>query len=206
VSAGHAAALATLLAWQAPDPAQERLRSSYVDHLRSRADGHLRTCRPDHLTASVLVVSLDASEVLLTHHRRADAWFQLGGHVEPGDVSLAAAAERELREESGLTTYQLDPVPVQLDRHTVAFCGDGGDHLDVRFVAIADPAQPLTVTEESHDVRWWPAGDLPSEEESLHDLVARATARVAGQGSSAGGTRPADSTPSRNPRARSDFG
>lgn len=178
MSAGHAAALATLLAWQAPDEGQERLRSSYVDHLRSHADGHLRTCRPDHLTASVLVVSRDATQVLLTHHRRADAWFQLGGHVEPHDVSLAAAAERELREESGLTAYALDPVPVQLDRHEVPFCGDGGDHLDVRFVAVADPAQPLTVTEESHDVRWWPATALPTGERSLHELVTRATAGV----------------------------
>jgi 8-oxo-dGTP pyrophosphatase MutT (NUDIX family) len=176
--AGHAAALATLLAWQAPDEGQERLRTSYVEHLRAHADGHLRTCRPDHLTASVLVVSPDASRVLLTHHRRADAWFQLGGHLEPGDVSLAAGAERELREESGLDDYALDPVPVQLDRHAVPFCGDGGDHLDVRFVAVADPGRPLTVTEESIDVRWWPAGSLPSEEDSLRELVVRATHRL----------------------------
>ena len=175
---GHASALATLLTWQAPDAGQEALRSSYVEHLRAHADGHLRTCRPDHLTASVLVVSPGADRVLLTHHRRADAWFQLGGHVEPDDVSLAAAAERELREESGLVAYDLDPVPVQLDRHAVPFCGDGGDHLDVRFVAVADPALPLTVTEESHDVRWWPTEGLPSDEASLHRLVARATARV----------------------------
>jgi 8-oxo-dGTP pyrophosphatase MutT (NUDIX family) len=178
VSRGHASALATLLTWQAPDEGQEALRSSYVEHLRAHADGHLRTCRPDHLTASVLVVSPAADRVLLTHHRRADAWFQLGGHVEPDDVSLAAAAERELREECGLVAYDLDPVPVQLDRHAVPFCGDGGDHLDVRFVAVADPALPLTVTEESHDVRWWPAEALPSDEGSLHRLVAHATARV----------------------------
>ena len=178
MSTGHASALTTLLAWQAPDEGQERLRSSYVEHLRLHPDGHLRSCRPDHVTASVLVVSPDATRVLLTHHRRADAWFQLGGHVEPDDVSLAAAAERELREECGLTAYALDPSPVQLDRHTVPFCGDGGDHLDVRFVAVADPAHALTVTDESLDVRWWPAGSLPSEEASLHELVERATTRV----------------------------
>ena len=178
MSAGHAAALAALLGWQAPDETQERLRASYAEHLRRHADGHLRTCRPDHLTASVLVVSPDAARVLLTHHRRAGAWFQLGGHVEPDDPSLVAAAERELREESGLRTYALDPEPVQLDRHAVPFCGDGGDHLDVRFVAVADPADEVTVTAESHDVRWWPADRLPSDEASLHELVARATARV----------------------------
>ena len=201
--AGHRSALATLLAWPAPDDRQEALRASYVEHLRAHTDGHLRTCRPDHLTASVLVVSPDGTQVLLTHHRRADAWFQLGGHVEPGDASLASAAERELREESGLEDYALDEQPVQLDRHAVPFCGDGGDPLDVRFVAVADPAAPLTVTEESHDVRWWPVEDLPSDEASLHELVARATQRHSAGStssvSSGGGAaaRPTDSTPSR---------
>jgi ADP-ribose pyrophosphatase YjhB (NUDIX family) len=178
----HAAALALLESWQAPDERQEALRSSYVDHLREHADGHLRSCRPDHLTASVLVASADGRQVLLTHHRRADLWFQLGGHVEPEDASLAAAAERELREESGLRSYYLDPEPVQLDVHHVPFCGDGGHHLDVRFVAVADPAEPLTVTEESVDVRWWPVDALPSQEASLHDLVARATERLGVRG------------------------
>lgn len=174
----HARALALLAGWHAPDTGQETLRASYVEHLRTHPDGHLRDCRPDHLTASVLVVSPDATRVLLTHHRRADAWFQLGGHVEPDDASLPDAAERELREESGLADYALDPEPVQLDVHAVPFCGDGGHHLDVRFVAVADPSQPVVVTDESHDVRWWPVEDLPSQEASLRDLVSRATERV----------------------------
>ena len=51
-----------------------------------------RDCYPDHLTASTLVLSADGDRVLLTLHAKARQWFQFGGHCEPGDVTLAAAA------------------------------------------------------------------------------------------------------------------
>ena len=39
--------------------------------------------------------------MLLTLHAKAGQWFQLGGHCEPGDATLAGAATREAAEESG---------------------------------------------------------------------------------------------------------
>ena len=49
---------------------------------------------------------LDAAgdAVLLTLHAKARAWFQLGGHCEPGDLTLAGAA---LREASGNQVAEL---------------------------------------------------------------------------------------------------
>ena len=175
----HARALTLLRAWDPPDPDQGRLRQEYVEHLRARPDGLTRACRPDHLTASTLVMSPDARQVLLTLHAKARAWFQLGGHLEPLDDGLVAAAEREAREESGLAAVELDPLPVQLDVHEVPFCGGPGTrHLDVRFVAVADPEAGTAVSPESHEVRWWPADALPSDEPSLEELVRLGRARV----------------------------
>jgi 8-oxo-dGTP pyrophosphatase MutT (NUDIX family) len=175
----HARAQALLTSWLPPDATQARLREEYVAHLGRRADGLQRSCRPDHLTASTLVVSPDGGQVLLTLHAKARAWFQFGGHVEPGDRDLAAAAWREATEESGLAEVDLDPVPVQLDVHEVPFCGGPGTrHLDVRFLAVADPEASTAVSEESSDVRWWPADDLPSDEASLEELVRLARARL----------------------------
>ncbi|MEN8671697.1 NUDIX domain-containing protein [Nocardioides sp.] len=183
----HADALATLGSWSAPEPDQERLRRRYVAHLRVHPDGASRSCRPDHLTASTLVVDADGDRVLLTLHAKAKRWFQLGGHCESGDHRLVDAATREAREESGLAGLVLDPVPVQLSEHEVPFCrppdGTATDgrvvhHLDVRFLAVVAADAVPEVSEESLDVRWWPADALPDPEPELLDLVRLARARV----------------------------
>jgi 8-oxo-dGTP pyrophosphatase MutT (NUDIX family) len=185
----HADALALLESWRAPHDGQEALRQRYVEHLRSHADGLTRGCRPDHITASTLVLNPAGDAVLLTLHAKAQEWFQLGGHCEPGDETLAGAALREATEESGLAGLELDPQPVQLSEHAVPFCGPDAPgrpvhHLDVRFVAVAPAGAGHAVSEESLDVRWWPADALPDPEADLVELVAlsRARRRAAARG------------------------
>ncbi|WP_423463330.1 NUDIX hydrolase [Promicromonospora sp. MS192] len=186
----RADALHALRGWPAPTPEQERLRVRYVRHLEAHdpathpGAGVLRESVPDHLTASAVVLSHDGAHVLLTLHAKAQRWFQLGGHLEPGDRTLAGAAQREAREESGLA-LTVDPVAVHLDEHVVPFCRPGtGDpdrpvhHLDVRFVAVAAPGAEALVSDESLDVRWWPADALPDPD--LTELVALARTRVGG--------------------------
>lgn len=175
----YADALAVLDGWLAPSPSQETLRTSYAEHLRAHPDGLYRSCYPDHLTASGLVLSADRSRVLLTLHRKARQWFQFGGHLEPGDLTLSGAGLREATEESGVDGLVLDPAPVHLDRHPVPFCDPRGGvrHLDVRFVITAPDGLDHAVSEESLDVRWWPVHDLPTDEPSIHELVALALAR-----------------------------
>jgi 8-oxo-dGTP pyrophosphatase MutT (NUDIX family) len=155
-------AVAVLEGWQAPDAGQERLRRGYLEHLSAHADGVAKAGPPAHLTASCLVLDARGRRALLTLHRRANAWFQLGGHLEPRDESVWAAARREAREESGLDALEPLLRPVQLDRHRlVGAFGSCREHLDVRYVAVAPPAARPLVSAESHDVRWWPVDALP---------------------------------------------
>jgi 8-oxo-dGTP pyrophosphatase MutT (NUDIX family) len=173
VSGLHADALRRLESWRAPSATQEALRDEYVAHLRAHPDGLLRSCHPDHITASTLVVDAARTSVLLTLHAKAGQWFQLGGHTEPEDRSLSGAALREATEESGIPGLRLDPVPVQLDAHAVPFCGGrpGTRHLDVRFLAVAPPEARHAISDESTDLRWWAMDRLPSDEPSLRELV-----------------------------------
>lgn len=140
------------------------LRSEYLTYL---ADGGTATrdASPQHLTASTFVLSPDLQHVLLCYHRKGQFWVQVGGHVEPGDVDLAAAAAREAHEESGLVGLELlRSTPVDLDRHGL---GDGfgrcAVHWDVGYVALAPADSVPVVSDESDDVAWWPVDALPAE-------------------------------------------
>ena len=176
-------ALATLRAWRSDVPRQEALRREYVDHLEAHPDGTERSCPGAHVTAGALILSADRTRVLLTLHAKAGRWFHMGGHLEPQDTSLAGAALREATEESGVHGLVLDPVPLHLDAHEVAFCGDHASvrHLDVRFLALAPEGAVHAVSEESIDVRGWPVDDLPNDAAELRELADAAVTRAPAQ-------------------------
>jgi 8-oxo-dGTP pyrophosphatase MutT (NUDIX family) len=182
----HDDALRVLAGWAAPDDTQERLRAAYVAHLQAHGDGLLRSCVPAHLTASAMVLDHTGERVLLTLHRKGGFWGQLGGHCEPQDDTLAAAAMREATEESGIGGLRLvDDAPVDLDRHALSTAfGTCGEHLDVRYAVVAPPGAEPVVSDESDELAWFSigkllAGDLPGTAvEDLARLVRRARAAL----------------------------
>ncbi len=171
-----------LEAWDAPDDTQRSLRTAYLDHLDSYADAMLRDCHPDHLTASALVLSHDHRRAVLTLHPVVGRWLQTGGHCEPDDATLAEAALREAREETGIHDLTIDPVPVLLSRHAVP-CGPvrPSHHLDVQFVAMAPAGAVPVASEESLDLGWFALGDPPEPtDQSVRDLMTAASSRLRG--------------------------
>lgn len=140
-----------------------------------------RECHPDHLTASVLIFSSDHARVLLTLHKRIGRWLQTGGHCEPADHTLAEAALREGREESGIHNLSIDPTPVWLSHHGVPSCGPigGSHHLDVQFIAVAPPHAQQVISTESEDLQWFPVDALPADTDaSVHALTAAGVRRL----------------------------
>jgi 8-oxo-dGTP pyrophosphatase MutT (NUDIX family) len=175
----HADATATLTDWNPPDTEQAELREHYLAHLAAYREGMWRNCRPEHLTASALVLDPSGTRVLLTLHKTVNRWLQLGGHCENGDTTLAGAALREATEESGLTGLKIDPAPLQLSRHQLLAGGcRGAFHLDVQFL-VRTVGTEYVVSDESHDLAWFGIDALPDGvDRSVEDLVNQARAVV----------------------------
>lgn len=174
---------AALTSWTAPGIEQERLRLLYLEHVDRHPQALSRDLHPDHLTASALIFSADHERVLLTLHRVIGRWLQTGGHCEPDDATLAAAALREGREESGIHALTIDPVPVLLSHHEVPSCGPirPSHHLDVQYVAVAPPGAVHAISEESDDLAWFGVEELPTDtDQSVRTLTAAARTRLQG--------------------------
>jgi 8-oxo-dGTP pyrophosphatase MutT (NUDIX family) len=177
----HADAVATLDSWRPALGSQESLRQAFLGFLAAREDACRRSCEAGHLTASAVVLDHTGTRVLLTLHPRVGRWLQLGGHCEPSDGSLAEAALREATEESGMAGLRISAEPVHLYVHPIT-CSLGVPtrHFDVRYAVHAPAGAEPVRSDESDDLRWWPADALPAGSEDLADLVKAAVPVGAG--------------------------
>jgi len=107
----HEAARRLLAGWQAPDREQDRVRRLMLDFLADHPDGTSRSCQAGHLVASAVVLDPTGTRVLLTRHPAHGLWIELGGHLEPNDATVAAAALREALEESASPACTWTPPP-----------------------------------------------------------------------------------------------
>jgi 8-oxo-dGTP pyrophosphatase MutT (NUDIX family) len=153
--------LALLTDWAAPDPDQDALRHAVLAFVVARPDACARSCEPGHITASTAVLDDSGSQVLLTLHPRLGRWVQLGGHCEPEDTDIQAAALREATEESGITGLRLGGLAAVHVHPLTCSLGVPTRHLDLQFVAFAPAEAAIAISDESLDLRWWPVDALP---------------------------------------------
>ena len=85
---------ALLRGYQAADEDETRDLARVTELVRSSADPWSRAA-PLHVTASALVVHPASGRILLRWHARQQAWLQVGGHGDAGEVDPLSIALRE---------------------------------------------------------------------------------------------------------------
>ena len=97
-----------LTAYRPFDTAEVEMRDRMVEFVTRNDRCFDREFPEGHITASCWIVNAlpegarQRGQALLTWHKRLNRWLQMGGHLEPGDLSLLEASLREAREECGL--------------------------------------------------------------------------------------------------------
>jgi 8-oxo-dGTP pyrophosphatase MutT (NUDIX family) len=147
--------------WQTPEIEKEK----FIDFLMQNQDKyHARNNMNGHVTASMFVLNEQASEVLLTHHKKLSKWLQLGGHWDNNNEGSLETAIREMLEEGFgenpvWIDILLDKKPLDLDIHLV------GDHLhyDLCFLVRVKNGSEIVCSSESHELKWESLTNITTE-------------------------------------------
>jgi 8-oxo-dGTP pyrophosphatase MutT (NUDIX family) len=167
----RAALVRMLQTYVAGDAREEADRCAMLRLAHELAEPLSRNEPTAHFTASAFVIDEACVRTCLVEHVKLGRLLQPGGHLEPDDVSLEAAALREAHEETGLEVelHPTAPRPFDLDVHEIP--GRPGElahfHLDVRYLSIGHG-------EPSVGAGWHPVG--VSGDGSVDRLAAKALA------------------------------
>ena len=158
----RASLLAELATYQPRDARERTMTDDLIAFVSAHPECFERSLAVGHVTASAWVTDPTGAAALLTHHRKLGRWLQLGGHAD-GDADVRRVALREAVEESGVTAIRFaSPSIYDVDIHRIpARPGEPEHwHYDVRFAFFAARNAPLSVSAESHELRWIPLDRL----------------------------------------------
>ncbi|WP_079144219.1 NUDIX hydrolase [Streptomyces agglomeratus] len=134
-----------------------------------------RTTQPGHVTCSAVVMDRQGRVLHIRHRATGGLMLAPGGHIEPEDRTLLAAALREVSEEAGIApgalclTRQLLGAPIDIDVHDIDANPAKGEpahrHYDFRYVLYLAGEEPPAIAlqeEEVSGAQWLPQPEVTS--------------------------------------------
>ncbi len=120
------------------------------------------------------------NKVLLLHHKKINAWLQVGGHIEL-DEDPEQALFREVKEECGLEIEIVGTkpnlkvagtkflyAPVFLNIHDI---NENHKHVGLYYFAKAKSDKFILNQEEHKDIRWFTKEDLDNPEFNINEAT-----------------------------------
>ena len=135
---------------------EARMTQETIAFVEANPNCFERTLEIGHVTGSAWILDKTKTFTLLTHHRKLDKWFQLGGHCD-GDSNVLNVALKEAQEETGLENIQIiSPQIFDIDVHQIPANSQtpAHYHYDIRFLMQADRHKPLIINSESKNLVW----------------------------------------------------
>ena len=143
------------------DEEEEKDKSFLLSFLANNQDAFYRSNRVAHMSASAWITNSSMDKVLLAYHNIYQSYTWLGGHAD-GEEDLLKVAEKEVREESSLTSAKpYDGKIYSLEVLTVNGHIKHGEyvsshlHLNVTYLFIADEKEATKVKPDENAALAW---------------------------------------------------
>ncbi len=150
--------LRALLDTYVPQSDDERHDLASLRQLAEQSSDPWTRASPLHVTGSAVVVHPPTRRVLLRWHERMQAWLQVGGHADPGEVDPLTIALREAREETGLTDLAVWPDARIVQVAVVPVPAGNGEpeheHADLRYALATAAPERVRPENEAATLAW----------------------------------------------------
>lgn len=172
------APLIEALAGYRPQGAVETADLARIRSLLSAGDPWPRSTSL-HVTGSAVIVHPPTGRVLLRWHVRQQAWLQVGGHADPGEVDPFAIALREGVEETGIEDLRPWPdasiVHLAIVSVTPSATEPAHEHADLRFVLATDAPETARPENPAAELRWLTMmeAEALTQQPNLRETLAR---------------------------------
>lgn len=127
-----------------------------------------------HIVASGFVYSIEDEKFLVLYHNDLKMYLYPGGHVDNNDNTILSAAEREVKEETGLVDFRLleltrnKGVPIDIDTHRIGYNErlnlPEHFHFDFRYLFVIDKIANIHMDkDEMSDYKWIDIDELRND-------------------------------------------